>query len=178
MADLTDGDLMRRYADGDASAFDELFRRYERRAFRYFIRRTGSGDRASDLYQELFLRLHRFRIRYDPNRPFAPWFFRLAHNVFVDEMRRPIHRREVALTADTATAPDFDPEQQAEQGERALQLLRLVPDEQADLIVATKVLGLAYAEVAARTGSSVDALKQSTSRALRHLRQASAGSAA
>ena len=64
---------MERYVDGDSTAFDELFRRYEPRAFSYFLRRTGSPDRAQDLYQDLFLRIHRARDTYDSRRSFAPW---------------------------------------------------------------------------------------------------------
>ena len=41
--------LMARYADGDGRAFDELFRRYEPRAYSYFVKRTGSPERAEDL---------------------------------------------------------------------------------------------------------------------------------
>ena len=37
------------YADGDTGAFDELFRRYESRAFAFFVRRTRSRERAQDL---------------------------------------------------------------------------------------------------------------------------------
>ena len=66
-----DETLMRRYADGDGAAFEALFRRYEPRAYAYFLRRTGSAERARDLFQELFLHVHRARDRYDPARPFA-----------------------------------------------------------------------------------------------------------
>ena len=78
LRDQTDEVLMRRYARGDFSAFDELFRRFEPRAFAYFLKRTRSRERAQDLYQELFLRLHRNRHGYDPDRAFAPWFFQIA----------------------------------------------------------------------------------------------------
>ena len=58
-----DENLMARDAAGDAEAFDELFRRYEPRAYVFFLKRTGSPQRAEDLYQELFLRIHRARDR-------------------------------------------------------------------------------------------------------------------
>jgi len=76
----SDETLMARYADGDARAFGELFRRYEPRAYASFLKRTASPERAQDLYQELFLRIHRARDRYDAERPFAPWLFQIAQS--------------------------------------------------------------------------------------------------
>jgi RNA polymerase sigma factor (sigma-70 family) len=94
---LPDEALMERYADGDAQAFDELFRRYEPRAYAFFLRRTGSPERARDLYQELFLRIHRARDRYDRGRPFAPWLFRIAQRLWIDDQRRAHRSYEVPL---------------------------------------------------------------------------------
>ena len=85
---ISDETLMGRYVAGDSAAFNELFRRYERRAFAYFVKRTRSRERAQALYQELFLRLHRARDVYDSGRPFAPWFFQIAHHLLIDDERR------------------------------------------------------------------------------------------
>lgn len=76
MRQASDSELMELYACGSVEAFEELFRRYERRAHGYFLGRARCDATASDLYQELFLRLHRFRHLYDAGQPFAPWFFR------------------------------------------------------------------------------------------------------
>jgi RNA polymerase sigma-70 factor (ECF subfamily) len=170
MSKPTDGELMVRYAADDAAAFAELFQRFERRAFAYFMRRTGSPDRASDLYQELFLRIHRFRDRYDPSRPFEPWFFQVAHNVYVDGVRVADRLREVALDEAELPAREPDSEHRLRCREQARQLLRCLPDEQAAVLVASKAHGADYAEIAARIGKSVDAVKQSASRSLRRLR--------
>jgi len=170
MTDATDSELMERYANGDAEAFEALFARYERRAFGYFMRRTASEDRASDLYQELFLRLHRFRDRYDGSRPFSPWFFQIARNVLVDEARRAARQQEVALDDEGISSPEPRPDRQVDLRRRALQLLNRIPAEQRSILIAAKVRGLGYGEIASRAGRSVDAVKQSASRALRKLR--------
>lgn len=174
MSDRTDEELMARYAAGEAAAFEELFRRYEQRAFAYFLRRTRSEDRASDLYQELFLRIHRFRDHYDPQRPFAPWFYQVAHNVLIDDFRRAARSQEVITEIDEFPSPAPDVERQLDGRHRVRRLLRTLPEEQAAVLVAAKVLGLDYAEIADQIGKSVDAVKQGASRALRRLRTADA----
>lgn len=172
MSDRTDESLMDRYAAGDSAAFDELFHRYEQRAFAYFMRRTRSEERTADLYQELFLRIHRFRDRYDSERPFAPWFYQIAHNVLVDDFRRLARNRETVLEMDRISSPELDAEQILSGRQQARQLLDLIPVEQAALLIAAKVQGQNYAEIARNSGRSVDAVKQATSRALRRLRTA------
>lgn len=170
MSEASDSELMRGYAEGDAGAFDELFQRYEQRVYRFFRRRT-SEERAADLYQELFLRLHRFRDRFDPDRPFAPWLFRIARHVLVDDFRRALGRPEEALDAAAAEpVPAPDAERRAADRELAGRLLGSLSADQAGVVVAAKVEGVEYADLARQLGRSVDAVKQTASRALRRLR--------
>lgn len=165
-----DGDLMDRYTRGDLDAFEVLFRRYDRRAFRFLLARTRCPDRAADLHQELFLRLHRSRDRFDPARPFAPWFFEVARNVWNDDLRRRHRLPEVADAADVASDGD-DPERRAGDRELAGQLLAALGPGQQTLVMRTAVEGLSYRELALSAGRSVDSVKQAGSRALRRLRR-------
>ena len=175
MQDRSDGELMGLYAHGSQVAFEELFRRYESRAYSYFLRRVRCEARARDLYQDLFLRLHRFRDSYDPARPFEPWFFHVARRVLVDEWRRRHRRAEVGLDEAGFESPSADPERTAAlRHESARQLARLSPEE-ARILVDAKVGGLEYAEIAAALSKSVAAVKQVASRSLRRLRVAPAG---
>jgi len=140
------------------------------------VRRTGSADRAQDLYQEVFLRIHRARDTYDPERAFAPWFFQIAHRLLIDDRRRayrtrelPFERQRIEAHAAGNRVPERD---------ELLQLLDgLSPDERY-VIVRAKGEGVGYAELAAQLGKSVDAVKQLASRAVRRLRASAAAVAA
>ena len=165
----TDERLMERYADGDANAFAELFERYERRAYRFFVARTRSEERAWDLYQDLFLRLHRFRGTYRPGGPFAPWFFQIARRVLLDDLRRDRSSLEVTLGSEIAPSAT-DAEQRVADVEQVELLLSRLSREQGIVLLAQKVEGLGCAEIAERLGKSVAAVKQVASRALRKLR--------
>ena len=170
MKDLPDSELMDLYASGSPAAFEELFRRYEGRAYGYFLRRVGCDARAEDLYQELFLRIHRFRETYDPTRPFGPWFFHIARHVLVDEWRRLSRQAEVGLEEALLVSSERD----AEERTAALEVVerelgRLSPDE-ARILLDAKVLGFEYTEIAEAVARSVDAVKQAASRSLRRLR--------
>ena len=171
LAEFPDEILMERYVDGDAAAFDQLFRRYERRAYAYFARRTRSPDRAQDLYQELFLRVHRARLAYDPKRAFAPWFFQIAHRLLVDDARRAFRSREVPFDEqDASLAAGGARDVVADRQQLALALSELSEGERS-ILLAAKGAGVGYAEIARRLGKSVDAVKKSASRTLLRLQR-------
>ncbi len=174
MENRTDAELMARYAGGCRGSFDELFRRYEGRAFRFLRHRIGSEERARDLYQELFLRLHRFRDHYDPAQPFAPWFFQIARNVVVDELRRSLRNPAIPLDDARTASVEPDSERRVAAREELDATLGALPRDVARLLVQAKGLGREYAELAAESGRSEAAVKQSASRSLRRLRMARA----
>ena len=171
MREASDAELMALYARGNPAAFDLLFSRWERRMYGFFHRKTCSESRALDLFQELFLRLHRFRDRYEPAKPFAPWFFQMARRVWLDDLRRTLGLQEIELEETVREeASDANPEANAIARDEARRVLASLGPEQRHVLVAAKVGGLGYPEIARAIGRSESAVKQIASRALRKLR--------
>lgn len=79
--------LMLRVRGGDDGAFSELLERYWRQVFGRFYRRLGDRQEAEDLAQDVFLRLYRYRQRYEPRAKFATWLFHIAQNVLRNALR-------------------------------------------------------------------------------------------
>ena len=165
--------LMERYAGGDVDAFEELFRRFETSTYSYFLKRTRSPERAQDLYQELFLRIHRARNSYDPARPFAPWLFRIAHRLRIDDQRRAYRAHEVAVGDHEPSAPGAGSADEVADRERVRHILDSLSEDERYVLVSAKVDGITYAELAVDLGKSVAAVKKMASRALQRLRAAS-----
>jgi len=163
---------MARYAQGDADAFDALFERYESRAYAYFLRRTRSPERSRDLFQQLFLRIHRARDRYDPSRPFTPWFFQIASRLLVDDHRRAFRSHEVAMGEREIGGPGDEAETKLACREQAERLLGVLSPEERYVVLSAKVEGIGYAELAEHLGKSVGAVRKLASRALQRLRAA------
>src|ERR1700716_2777200 len=65
---------------GDPAAFEAIVRRYQRRVYGLAVHHLHDAHEAQDLAQEIFVRLYRNFDRFDPGRPFEPWFWRLAAN--------------------------------------------------------------------------------------------------
>lgn len=167
---MTDERLMDRYRVGDAGAFEELFRRYESRAFQFFLRRTASTERARDLYQELFLRIHRARDLYDASRPFAPWMFQIAHRLLVDDHRRAFRSREIPIEPRDIVSASPDPGEQVASREEMRHALGALSEDERYVLWAARVEGVGYGELAERLGRSAEAVRKLASRAAQRLR--------
>src|SRR5262245_12642297 len=79
--------LMQRVTQGDQEAFRSLQARYAPRVFGYFCKQLRDRSEAEDLTQEVFLRLYRSRLRYQPRARFATWIFHITQNVARNALR-------------------------------------------------------------------------------------------
>ncbi len=85
---MTNEELMLRYADGDASAFDELFERIHQRVYAYVSKHLFSKNEVEDVTQNIFFKLHSTKEKYDPKHPFDAWLFVIARSVLYDHLRK------------------------------------------------------------------------------------------
>ncbi len=83
----SDERLMARLTGGDESALAPLLDRWRAPLYGFLARRVGDSD-ADDLFQETWLRVVRYRDRFDPQRRFSTWLFQIANNLCRDRGRR------------------------------------------------------------------------------------------
>jgi RNA polymerase sigma-70 factor (ECF subfamily) len=88
----------------DDDAFRELFRRYNRRLYRYVWGMLKSAADAEDVIQETFVRLFKHAHKFDTQRRFSTWFYTIAANQCRNRLRK--RGRHQALSLDTESAPD------------------------------------------------------------------------
>lgn len=89
LRDLADEDVMARFQDGDARAFEVIFDRHAAVAFSLAYRICGRRSVAEDAVQEAFLSLWRSGARYDPTRgSVRSWILSTVHNRAIDSFRK------------------------------------------------------------------------------------------
>ncbi len=164
--------LMARYVGGDLEAFEELYRKLSPRLFGYLLRLTRHRERAEDLVQITFTKVHRARESYLIGAPLLPWILAIARRSFYDEHRRSKVRPE-DLSYDGSLPEPQQPTEQvdldmSEALERALSKL---PDSYAEAIQLTKITGLTVAEASEVLGVSKTAVKLRVHRGYVTLRQ-------
>ena len=81
--------LVRRCVAGDATAWEDIVRRLNRRIFNICYRFTGSGDDAQDLTQEVFIKIYRTLDSFDVEKgSFMTWVTTVTRNLLVDHFRK------------------------------------------------------------------------------------------
>jgi RNA polymerase sigma-70 factor (ECF subfamily) len=91
---------MQNVQEGDTEAFAILRDRYANRVFGYFCKQLRDRSEAEDLTQEVFLRLFRSRLSYQPRARFATWIFHITQNVARNALRSRRRRPCVHLDAE------------------------------------------------------------------------------
>ena len=85
---IPDRELLLLLCQGSLEALGLLYDRYQRMVYRTALAITGDPDAAADLLQDVFLRLHRFVGRVDPDRPLEPWLYRVTTNLSYTWVKR------------------------------------------------------------------------------------------
>jgi RNA polymerase sigma-70 factor (ECF subfamily) len=79
---------------GDIESFRILVERYEPKMTRYAKRFFFDGDEGKDLVQEVFIKAYVNIQSFDASRRFSPWIYRIAHNEFVNNIKKRQKERE------------------------------------------------------------------------------------
>ena len=78
---------------GDMHAFDELVASNQRRVFRQCLRRGLTEDEATDVVQDVFIKVYRSLGRYSRQNAFTTWLYRITENACIDHCRRRTRRQ-------------------------------------------------------------------------------------
>jgi len=143
--------------------------------YRLALRLTGDRHCAEDLTQETFLRAWNKRQQLNDCRAERVWLFRIAANVWRDELRkRRFPATKTASLPEDVTGSEPTPEHFAEIREslaRALQLLDSLPVRQRTVLYLTAVEGLSLSEVGEILAINTNAVKVNLSLARKRMRE-------
>lgn len=181
---MSDEALMLAYRDGDAAAFEALYRRWRSRLYRYLVRQCGAAAQADELFQDVWLKVVNARKGYEAAAKFSTWLFRIAHNRLIDHYRAqgraeivsydddPEDADRVAALPAAATA---QPEAMLERKALAQELVRHIealPAAQRETFLLSEEGELTLEEIAAATGTNRETAKSRLRYAVNKLRSA------
>lgn len=82
-----DLELVERCREGNAEAFEELYRQHAGRLYNLAFRMTGTAEEAEDLLQDVFLHAHRKLGSFRGESSLGTWLYRLGMNQCLDYLR-------------------------------------------------------------------------------------------
>ncbi len=83
----TDEELAALVQGKNETAFGVLMSRYQPKLLRYGRRFLSGNAPIEDVVQEVFIKMYQNIQSYDATRPFSPWIYRIAHNMFANALR-------------------------------------------------------------------------------------------
>lgn len=160
----TDDILMNDFRNGDRSAFELLVTRYKLDIFQFILSKVYDRELASDLTQDVFVKLYQSVENYTAAGKFKAWIFRIAHNLCIDEFRK--QQKASILSIQTGTIsensesfpyenqlsdPSATPVHEFEHLELQHILenaLQAIPEKHRSALVLCQYHGLSYQEIA------------------------------
>lgn len=165
---------MQRARHGDEDAYAELLVLLADATRAYIRARVGPlPPWTDDAMQETLVAVHRARHTFDAGRPFAPWFYAIARNRFVDVLRREsrVRRHELhgyPASAVTGSTVGLEGRVDMDAVRRALASL---PPRQREIVEALKLRDETVRDIAGRLDMTVAAVKVTAHRGYRTLRR-------
>lgn len=84
----TDEELARLVQSGDKEKFGFLMKRYESKLFRYGKKFLSDKDNIDDALQDVFIKTYQNINSFDANQKFSSWIYRIAHNTYVNVLKK------------------------------------------------------------------------------------------
>jgi RNA polymerase sigma-70 factor, ECF subfamily len=178
---MSEAEAVRRAQQGDAAAFEQLYRLHSRKVFVLCLRMAASPAEAEELMQDAFLQSFRKIQTFRGDSAFSTWLYRLTVNVVLMRCRK---KRIVTYSMDEATEANGESETASfEIGERDLNLAGVIdrltlkravaqlPAGYRTVFILHDVQGYAHDEIARILGSSSGNSKSQLNRARARLRE-------
>ena len=171
---IPDETLMQQVKQGDLRKASDLFDRYHKQLYNFFVKITFDRDLGHDLVQNVFLRMIKYRKTYNENKAFRSWIYQVARNVYADHARK--NKVLVADLADVEQVKthlsNIDDRMVQDEREKLLyiSLYRLTP-AQREILILTRFQQMKYEEVAKIMETSVANIKVKVHRAMHKLKE-------
>lgn len=164
-----DEKLIKRIAKGDMDAFDILYRQSERTLYAYVLSLTKDHETTLDIMQDTYVKLISAAHLYKPmGKPLA-WIFTIAKNLFYQKLRKEKnveHMDPTHLSDDKRFSYVTDIEDRL-----VLEgVLKLLTQEEREIIMLYAVSGMKHKEIAENLGLNLSTTLSKYHRALKKLR--------
>lgn len=166
--ELTDERLVQSYIEGNDCAFDVLLKRYESKIFTYITYSVHNQEVAEDLFQDAFVRIITTlrSKRYTENGKFSQWAMRIVHNLIIDYYRQCKGDNTISndstdfdLLNDASLVTEENVEKQMidkQTLKEVKELIRMLPDNQKEIVLMRFYKELSFKEIAEKTGVSIN----------------------
>lgn len=179
-----DQQVMARIREGDQEAVVTLVERYQHELTGFFYHLSWDQLIAEELAQDVFVNVYRSRERYQATAKVRTYLYRIAHNLWIDHLRR--QKRHVSIDAelgdeslrlvDVLQAPGGEARDHEDRDEliraRIQEALTDLPEGQREVFILANNHGMKYQDISVTLGIPEGTVKSRMHNAVRSLRDA------
>ncbi|MBN8613119.1 MAG: RNA polymerase sigma factor [Deltaproteobacteria bacterium] len=186
---VSDEELLRRFNQGDDTAFEVLVRRFERPLYNFILRSTRDAEQAAELLQEVFLRVVQRSNEFQGQSKVGTWLYTIARNLCIDTSRKMAFRRHRSLDAPMGGGEDGEGQALMDKvaspiagsdrnviaqdlSVRITAAVEALPDEQREVFLMREVQNLPFKDIAEVLGVPENTVKSRMRYALERLQRA------
>ncbi len=164
MQAVSDYDLIKKFLEGNESAFNELLKRYQSKIYWHARRMLGNHFDADEITQQVIIVLYKKLKTFEFKSSFYTWVFRITHNQALNYIKKMKLKSFLPIDSDSAknlrTNEDVVKNTEDKESlERLNEILKELPVKQREVFLLRRFEELSYEEIAEITGKSVGALK-------------------
>jgi len=155
---LSEREILEVIQKGNREAYQEIVVRYMQSAYYVALAFVHNQQDALDISQDAFIRAFRRIKKFDTEKPFFPWFYKILKNLCMDYFKRRQRRNEVPLE----NVPVLKTEQEDREMKKALwKGIDELPPEQKEIIILRYFRQLSYQEMAEILGKPIGTIMSS-----------------
>ena len=161
--------------DGEAPAFTQIHNQYQKKLFRFFLKRASNHDTARELTQQTFIKLWNSRQTLSDSFSIETQLFTIASTVLVDHLRRRAYekKRLSMLVSRMNESPlQVVPAKEFEGSDYLRVVVRGLPPARKRIILMKMSSGYTNKEIANQLSISEKTVEDHVTKALRYLRTA------
>lgn len=173
MSEVPDELIVERYQRGDAAAFKELYFRHRIGTFNFVLLRVRERAAAEDLFQEIWIKVARAALAFQPTGSFKSWLYQIVRNQCIDHARKkartPVTSEDEAVIEKAgAIVPSVgDPSLR----QALLGCIDELNDDQKEVFLMRLVKGMTFAEITEVMGTAPGLANRRMQLAVEHLKR-------
>lgn len=143
---------MKLYVSGSQQAFEILYHRYKGHVYTYVAKRIQGDHARSEIFQNIFLKFHKFKHKYDEQYELAKWIYTISRSELIDYCKKKkVELLPIELAPEPSTEADYQDQssmkdlKHVSDKERQALHLRFEKDQEFDEIA--EVMGLSSSNV-------------------------------
>jgi len=163
---ISDQELIHLYLNGNEASLETLVKRHKRAIYTVIYLLVRDRSLAEDIFQETFIKIITTlrNGNYNEEGKFLPWAARVARNLTIDYIRK--MKRDVTITDSQGndilsyihiaeeSKEDIIIRQQSER--KVKELVKLLPEEQREVLIMRHWGNMSFQEIADATGVSIN----------------------